>query len=278
MPRQIKMIAALVVAFILLVSLSCWSKTVSQYETAATQNIFTGSVNGPYEQGFHIVPFVTWESYQTRRQQVPDGEQADRVEVLTADQLRLIVEASYWYRVEDDAAVQLYLERGDSESVHNFVYDAYRNATRDAVSEIAAQDLLSEDRQGLGARIEQLLRDKLEGTGVEVTRYFLRDIDPPDKVKMAIEEKLSRQQEVQTEEYQTQVVQEKANQRREKARGVRDAQNIIAESLEGERGLRYLNWRYYEVLQKAATGKNNLIIANQEMPMILDPSALANQR
>lgn len=50
--------------------------------------------------------------------------------------------------------------------------------------------------------------EKLSGSGVVVTQYFPRDIDPPQKVKTAIEERLSGQQDVATEEHQTQIVQE----------------------------------------------------------------------
>ncbi len=63
------------------------------------------------------------------------------------------------------------------------------------------------------------------------------------------------------ERYQTQVVVEQANQRREEAKGIRDAQEIIAQSLLGEQGLRYLNWRYIEALSDVATGDGNLVVA-----------------
>ncbi|NIQ52637.1 MAG: hypothetical protein GWN71_04060, partial [Gammaproteobacteria bacterium] len=63
---------------------------------------------------------------------------------------------------------------------------------------------------------------------------------PPQSIRQAIEQKLAREQQVQAEAYQTQVVVEQANQRRAEAEGIRDAQRIIAESLAGQSGERYL--------------------------------------
>lgn len=239
------------------ITLGCWAKRVDQYESAVTKNVITGSVSQPVTQGFHIRPFASWNVYPIRKQQVPEGEGADNVEVLTADQLRLGVESSYWYRVDSTEVRNIYLNIGGPEAVHNYVYDAYRNATRDAVAEIAAEDLLSDERQGLGGRIEELMRQKVEGSGVLIEQYFLRDINPPMMVKKRIEEKVSRQQDVQTEKYQTEIEREKARQRRVEAAGIADAQDSIKSTLQGEAGLRYLQWRKYEMLGKIAEGESN---------------------
>lgn len=94
-------------------------------------------------------------------------------------------------------------------------------------------------------------------------------------MREAIEEKLAREQQVEKERYQTQVVVEQANQRREEAKGIRDAQQIIAESLVGERGLRYLNWRYFETLKDVAEGDNNMVVVpvtEYGTPLFFTPS------
>lgn len=235
----------------------CWIEVIDEHQASVSKNVVTGSVSDVETQGFYVRPFVTWHTYEIRELQVPEGEESDEVEVLTADQLRLVIDASYWYRVDSADARALFLNIGGPEEVHNFVYDAYRNATRDAVAEIAAEDLLSDERQGLGDRIEDLMREQVEGTGVIVTRYFLRDINPPTEVKRRIEEKVSRQQDVQTERYQTEIEEEKARQRRVEAAGIADAQDSIKETLSGEAGLRYLQWRKYEMLGKVAQSPSN---------------------
>lgn len=249
-------IGAAVLLFTLLIA-TCWAERIDEHQASVSKNIITGSVSDVYTQGFYIKPFVNWNTYEIRQQQVPEGEGSDKVEVLTADQLRLVLDASYWYRVDSTEVRNLYLNIGDPDEVHAYVYDAYRNATRDAVAEIAAEDLLSEDRQGLGNRIEELMRTQVEGSGVIIEQYFLRDINPPQQVKNAIEQKVSRQQEVQTERYQTEIEGEKARQRRVEAAGIADAQDSIQATLSGEQGLRYLQWRKFEMLGKIAESESN---------------------
>jgi regulator of protease activity HflC (stomatin/prohibitin superfamily) len=101
----------------------------------------------------------------------------------------------------------------------------------------------------------------------------VREIVPPATLREAIEQKLAREQQVQAEAYQTQVVAEQANQKRAEAEGIRDAQDIIATSLTGVSGQRYLYWRYLEVLGEVAQGQNNMVIAPTEggIPIFFTP-------
>lgn len=80
--------------------------------------------------------------------------------------------------------------------------------------QITASDILSTNRAGISARIEQLMTERLNPRGVEVTDFFVREVVPPETIRQAIEAKLAREQQVQSEQYQTQVVMEQANQKR----------------------------------------------------------------
>ena len=68
---------------------------------------------------------------------------------------------------------------------------------------------------------------------------------------------------------------EVANQARAEAAGIRDAQDIIAESLAGVTGQRYLYWRYLEMLGKIGEGSNNMVIAPTEggIPLFFTPNS-----
>ena len=109
---------------------------------------------------------------------------------------------------------------------------------------------------------------------LEITDFFVREVVPPQTIREAIEAKLAREQQVQSEEYQTQVVVEQANQQRAEAEGIRDAQDIIAQSLSGVSGERYLHWRYLEMLGKIGDGTNNMVIAPTEggIPLFFAPN------
>ncbi|MEJ2218048.1 MAG: prohibitin family protein [Gemmatimonadota bacterium] len=235
---------------------------VDSYEVAVKKNAVTGAVsNQIYAQGLYHSIFRSWTTYPLREIQYPTGAASERLTALTSDQLTIGIDAAFRYRLLPDSALHLYLTIGDRDDVHTFVYNTYRSAARDAVSNIAAAEILSKERTGIGQRIRELMADKLEPRGVQITEFFVRDIEPPQSIRQAIEQKLAREQQVQAEAFQTQVVVEQANQRRAEAEGIRDAQRIIAESLAGTSGERYLYWRYLESLMEIGKGNNNLVIA-----------------
>jgi regulator of protease activity HflC (stomatin/prohibitin superfamily) len=138
---------------------------------------------------------------------------------------------------------------------------------------MTAANVLSQDRARIGTRIEEIMSEKLLGRGIVITEFFVRELQPPETLRQAIEAKLAREQQVSAEAFQTQVVEEQANQKRAEAAGIRDAQEIIATSLTGVSGQRYLYWRYLEALGEIAEGQNNLVIAPTEggIPIFLTP-------
>ena len=249
---------------------------VNEYEVAVKRNPVTGAVgDAPYRQGLYHSILRSWTNYSTREIQYPREGGSERLVALTSDQLQIEVDAAYRYRLEPDSAVNLYLQIGEPGAIHGFVYNTYRSAVRDAVAEISAAAVLSQDRATIGVRIDELMAQGLEPRGIHITDFFVREIVPPATLREAIEAKLAREQQVQAEGYQTQVVAEQANQKRAEAEGIRDAQDIIATSLTGVSGQRYLYWRYLEVLGEVAVGQNNMVIAPTEggIPIFFTPDS-----
>ncbi|MDX1396042.1 MAG: prohibitin family protein [Gemmatimonadota bacterium] len=247
---------------------------VNEFEAAVKRNPVTGAVaQTPYRQGLYHSILRSWTNYSLREVQFPSEGASETLTALTSDQLQIAVDAAFRYRLVPDSVVHLYLTVGSPQDVHSYVYNAYRSATRDAIAEMAAQDILSEERAGIADRIEQIMAERLTPRGVEITDFFVREVVPPESIRQAIEAKLAREQQVQAESFQTQVVVEQANQQRAEAEGIRDAQDIIASSLEGAAGQRYLYWRYLEMLGKIGEGQNNVVIAPTEggIPMFFAP-------
>jgi regulator of protease activity HflC (stomatin/prohibitin superfamily) len=248
---------------------------INEYEASVRRNPVTGAVaSTPFRQGLYHSIFRSWTNYSLREVQFPPDGQSETLSALTSDQLQIDVDAAFRYRLMPDSVVHLYLTVGSPRDVHSFVYNAYRSATRDAIAEMAAQDILSQERAGIADRIEQIMAERLEPRGVEITDFFVREVVPPEAIREAIEAKLAREQQVQAESFQTQVVVEQANQQRAEAMGIRDAQDIIAASLEGTAGQRYLYWRYLEMLGKIGEGQNNVVIAPTEggIPIFFTPN------
>jgi len=263
----------LLVVLVATVGMSACTR-VDSYEVAVKKNSVTGAVADEiYSQGLYHAVFRDWTTYPRREIQFPDRGQSERLTALTSDQLTIGIDAAYRYRLVPDSVLVLYLSVGTMGDVHEFVYNAYRSAARDAVANIAAADILSTERAGIGEQIQTIMENRLTPRGVEITDFFVRDIEPPPSIREAIEQKLAREQQVQAEAYQTQVVEEQANQRRAEAEGIRDAQQTISESLAGVSGQRYLYWRYIEALMEVGMGTNNLVIAPTEggVPIFVTP-------
>lgn len=247
---------------------------VDSYEVAVKKNAISGAVAEEiYSQGLYHAIFRDWTTYPRRELQFPAAGQSERLTALTSDQLTIAIDAAYRYRLVPDSVLSLYLTVGTTDDVHEFVYNTYRSAARDAVANIAAADILSRERAGIGEQIQTLMENRLTPRGIVITDFFVRDIEPPESIREAIEQKLAREQQVQAEAYQTQVVEEQANQRRAEAEGIRDAQQTISESLAGVAGQRYLYWRYIEALMEVGSGENNLVIAPTEggVPIFVTP-------
>lgn len=261
-------------AIAIIIALLFGFNRINEYEVSVRRNPVTGAVSKtPYRQGLYHSILRSWTNYPTREIQYPAQGGAETLTALTADQLQIRIDAAYRYRFVPDSVVRLYLTVGEPAAVHLFVYNTYRSAVRDAVAEMDASSILSQDRAGIGTRIEELMAEKLEQRGIVITEFFVRELQPPETLRQAIEAKLAREQQVSAEAFQTQVVEEQANQKRAEAAGIRDAQEIIATSLTGVSGQRYLYWRYLEALSEIAQGENNLVIAPTEggIPIFLTP-------
>ncbi len=255
--------AAAVLLFAVTMPFSC--TTVTDYEVAVLKNPVTGNVaDNSFGQGLYFAaPAIFWKQYSkydTREIQWPPGAQSEIAEALTADQLTITIDASYRYRVTPESAVDLYLIVGDMRAVNQYVYTTYRSALRDAIAELTGTQILSTERLQIAGRVRELMAEELASKGVEVVRFFVREIQPPPAVRQAIELKLQREQEVQAQKFQTEIVMEQAEQKRQEALGIRDSQNIIGQSLTSA----YLSYFYMQTLQEVGQKEGNVIIAPTE--------------
>ena len=131
--------------------------TIDTNEVAVKRNSVSGAVaTQVYGQGFHHRILRSWTRYDLREIQHPREGAADIIDVLTSDQLRVEVDASFRYRIDAERARDIYLEIGNPGAINEFVFNAFRSAVRDAVAEFAAADILSQERAGVGGRIQQL--------------------------------------------------------------------------------------------------------------------------
>ena len=213
---------------------------------------FLGSIDQTaLGQGVHIInPLASIEKMSTREQSFPSDGSVERIDAQTSEQLNVAMEVSILYRIDPANAPDLYQRIGTEDQIKNrIVVNAVRNGVRDAVATKSINEIFSPNRRELALEMEQAIQAKA-GDRIEVLDVFVRDVQAPPLVRQAIEEKLQREQNVAAERFQTEIIQERAQQAIEEAKGIAEAQKIIAAGLTPA----YLTFHYIEQLAKLPAG------------------------
>jgi len=213
---------------------------------------FLGSIDqAALDQGVHIInPLATVEKMSTREQSFPTDGGVEKIDAQTSEQLNVALEVSILYRIDPANAPDLYQRIGTEAQIKSrIVLNAVRNGVRDAVATKSINDIFSPNRRELALEMEKAIQAKA-GDRIEVLDVFVRDVQAPPLVRQAIEEKLQREQNVAAERFQTEIIQERARQAMEEAKGIAEAQKIIAVGLTPA----YLTFFYIEQLAKLPAG------------------------
>lgn len=213
---------------------------------------FLGTVDGaPLEQGIHVVnPLATIEKMSTREQSFPPDGGVEQIEAQTSEQLNVALEVSILYRIDPANAPDLYQRLGSETQIKSrIVLNSVRNGVRDAVATKSINEIFSPNRREIAQDMKSAIQLKAGGR-IEVLDVFVRDVQAPPKVREAIEDKLEREQQVAAERFQTEIIQERARQAIEEAKGIAEAQKIISEGLTPA----YLTFHYIEQLGELPAG------------------------
>ena len=213
---------------------------------------FLGNVDEtPLEQGVHLInPLASIEKMSVREQSYPPDGGIERIEAQTSEQLNVSLEVAILFQLDGGAAPELYQRLGSERSIKSsIVLNAMRNGVRDAVATKSINQIFSPDRREIANDMRIAIQDKA-GDRIQVVDVFVRDIQAPPRVREAIEARIEREQQVEQERFQTEIIQERAQQAVEEARGIAEAQKIISEGLTPE----YLTFKYIEQLGTMPAG------------------------
>ena len=202
-------------------------------------------------QGVHLInPLASVEKMSTREQSFPSDGSVERIDAQTSEQLNVAMEVSLLYRIDPATAPDLYQRIGSEDQIKSrIVMNSVRNGVRDAVATKSINEIFSPNRRELADEMKAAIQAKA-GNRIEVLDVFVRDVQAPPLVRQAIEEKLQREQNVAAERFQTEIIQEKARQQIEQAKGIAEAQRIISQGLTPQ----YLTFYYIEQLAKLPAG------------------------
>lgn len=183
--------------------------------------------------------------------------------VPSSEGLMIDLEISVLYKLQGDKAADMKI--GVSGTYQETLLRPYiRSIIRDVVSGHKAEAVYSEEGRAIVEdRVIEELKAKLDIRGVIIEDVMLRNVKLPAKIMEAIEFKLDKEQEEQRKVSELNIARKDAEIKVAEARGIADANRIIAGSLTRE----YLAFRFIQVL--AETDNQVIYVPTAEgMPVL----------
>ncbi len=280
-------IAAWLMAALLLITIISNSFYSVNSGNIGVEKLFGKVLDERIPEGLNTInPFVEVEEMTLRTQSYTmssvtnEGQVKgnDAIDIITSDGLTVTVELSVLFRLNSAAASWVFKSFGP-DYVSQIVRPAIRSSVRDIFSKYNSQDLYSSKREEATLKAQQHLQDAIDqltkrsGYNQEallVENVLTRDIKLPDAVKIAIENKISAQQQAEQMEYVIQKEQKEAERKRVEAQGIRDFQTTVSQGISPQ----LLQWKGIEAtteLAKSANAKVVIIGSGKDgLPVIFD--------
>ncbi|MEM6264715.1 MAG: prohibitin family protein, partial [Bacteroidota bacterium] len=174
--------------FMVLVAISSGSFiTIDAGERGVLFRKFGGGLDKEtvYTPGFHIIaPWNTMYPYSVREQQIEE-----EMEVLSSNGLNIKVDVTVRVHPQYIKIGELH-EKFGLEYLTSLVRPEVRSSVRKILGRFTPEELYSTRRDEVEGKIQQELEDVLDKNYVVLRATLIRDIELPEKVRTAIEEKI----------------------------------------------------------------------------------------
>lgn len=177
-----------------------------------------------------LVPFIqSLEIYDVKTQEIKET-----ATVPSSEGLIVTLDVSILYSLNAVQVAEL-RKSVNPNFKETLIIPYIRNEVRDTVAGYEAKTIYSQDgRKEVANIVKENLQAKLSSRGIVIEDVLLRDISLPAKVTQAIEQKLQSEQEAQRKEFELITAQKDAEIEVARARGVAEANKIIADSISSE--------------------------------------------
>lgn len=180
--------------------------------------------------------------------------------------LNIVSEVSILYRVVAKEAPSILRNIGQNYE-QNIILPVFRSSVADVTSRFYAKDMHTGERTTIEKAIREQMMVYLDGKGLVIDAVLLKSIRLPASLARAIEQKLEAEQDAQRMEFVLQQAEREAEQKRIEAKGIRDAQKIIAEGL-SPAILQFKSIEAFMELSKSPNAK--IIVSDGDLPMIME--------
>ncbi len=230
--NQKKFMTLGIVGFFLLIAVIIFSNatfvTIDSGERGVLFYRFGGGLDKDniYQPGFHVVaPWNTMYIYEVREQQLEE-----EMEVLSSNGLNIKVDVTARIRPNYDQIGNIH-ETFGREYMQRLVRPEVRSAVRQIIGKFTPEELYSTKRDEVQTLITAELSGVLAKNYIDLRAILIRDIELPNKVRMAIEEKLEAEQGSLKYEYILTREKQEAERRLIEAQAKADANRILSASL-----------------------------------------------
>jgi regulator of protease activity HflC (stomatin/prohibitin superfamily) len=204
-----------------------------------------------------VAPWSSIERYSAREEQYPaEGEQVETIAALSSEQMGMTVDAGLRWQINPQDAPKIFNEIGTEEQIHSIVRNAIRKGVRDGMVRFSINDISQRTKiaEAMQALVDSALITQPRAGGepfriAEVTAFFLRDLQPPEQVVQAINNKIAQEQQIETERHRVEV-----------ARLQSDQQRLLNQTLTAEA----LTKQYLEVLHDMKSSNNLVVLVPTE--------------
>jgi regulator of protease activity HflC (stomatin/prohibitin superfamily) len=195
-------------------------------------------------------------------------EVTETADVPSSEGLVMHVDVTMLYNLDPTYAPEVYRTLGtDFESI--LIQPQLRSHLRDATASFEAKALYTSGREGVAAKLLEVLVPTLGTRGFTNLQVLLRSISLPNQLRASIEQKLQAEQQSEQMRFVLDRERQEAERKRIEAQGIADFQRIVAQGIDE----RLLRWKGIEATQALAASQNaKLVIVGGKdgLPLILN--------
>lgn len=274
--KTLGMVRTAVYVLILIVIISSCIVQIGPGEVGV-QTLFGSVQGGVLYSGLNFInPLVEVEKMDVKTQAytmsvvhdegVKQGD--DAITTLSSDGLTLTLDLTIWYRLSAEEAPMVYQNIG-VDYVNKIVRPAIRTSIRDISVLFAATEIYSNKREDFVREVTKNLESAFKGRGVILEKVLLRNVNLPEMVRNAIDEKIAADQKAQQMVYVLQKERQEAERKKVEAQGISDAQKIVSQTITQP----YLQYLYIQTMKELTTSQNKTFLIapfDQKLLPLLD--------
>lgn len=245
----------------------------------------------PVYAGLHLVnplcnivniPVRTMEYTMVARSNEGSQSGDDSVPLFTKDTMRLNADVTVIYRVNPESVPWLYRTIGNATDFEKKVIrPSSRSAFRQGALKYTMLEQLGDKRAALEDDLQSLIieaingitsksLDYTQGTPFIIQEVLVRNIEPPERFKAAVEAKLIADQDAQKMRFVLDKERQEAERKAIEAEGIRKFQSIVRQGIDEQ----LLRWKGIEATVQLAESNNTKIViigqGKDGLPLILN--------